>query len=264
VVINAQSSNSFFLVTVGQAADGLQNLTLDGGTGISVAAIRQLPASVTLTLKNIQVGKSDADAALIETLYEERLERPAAASEVAEWMNVLDQQGSQAVVQGIEQSPEARTLLVKNLYRQYLGRNAVGGEEQGWVAQMLRGATQEQVTAGILSSGEFYHRAQALATSGTADQRYLQALYSTLLGRGASTAEVNAWASLLPTVGRTGVAQGFLQSNEFRAGMVTAFYSNFLGRSPDPAGLAAWVSSRQDLNQIRLGFERSAEFRAND
>ena len=63
--------------------------------------------------------------------------------------------------------------------------------------------------------------------------------------------------------GRSGVALGFLESNEFRIGMVTAFYSNFLLRAPDAAGLAAWVASGQSLDHIRQGFEMSGEFLAN-
>jgi hypothetical protein len=264
VMVTGGAGNDFFLVTIGTAADGLQTLTLDGGGGMNVGAIRQLPQSVTLTLKNIQVQQSDADAAFIESMFEERLDRPAAASEVAIWMNVLSQGGLAAVATGIENSPEARTMLVKNLYQQYLGRNAVGGEEQGWVQLMLRGEGQEQILAGILSSAEFYQRAQTLITSGTPDERYIQALYSAVLGRTASAAEVSNWLQLLPTVGRFGVALGFVESTEFRTNMVTAFYSNFLQRAPDAAGLAAWVRSGQDLNHIRQGFEMSNEFFADN
>jgi hypothetical protein len=263
VVINGQDGNDFFLVTVGRAADGLQTLTLDGGAGTNVAAIRHLNKSVTLTVQNVQTQEADADAVFIEEMYEERLDRPAAASEVDIWMNVLDQQGRQAVAVGIEHSLEARTLLVKNLYVHYLGRSAVNGEEQGWVQLMLQGEGQEQILAGILGSTEFYNRAQTLATSGTPDQRFLESLYLVLLNRSASAAEVNGWMSLLPTLGRNGVDLGFLESNEYRMGMITAFYTNFLMRQPDPVGMAAWMASGQSLDQIRQGFEMSDEFFAD-
>jgi hypothetical protein len=263
VVVNGQGGNDFFLVTVGRAADGLQTLTLDGGTGANVAAVRHLNQGVTLTVQNAQIREANPDSVFIEEMYEERLERPASPAEVAIWMNVLDQGGQQAVALGIENSAEARTLVVKNLYLHYLGRAAVNGEEQGWVGLMLRGESQEQVLAGILSSAEFYSRAQTLVTSGTPDERFVQALYQVLLNRAATAAEVSTWVSLLPTVGRFGVALGFLESNEFRTGMITAFYTNFLIRPPDPLGLAAWVGSGQSMDQIREGFEMSAEFFTN-
>jgi hypothetical protein len=56
------------------------------------------------------------------------------------------------------------------------------------------------------------------------------------------------------------VAIGFLESNEFRSDMTTAFYSTFLHRDPDPDGLNAWVLSGNNLKQIREGFESSSEF----
>jgi hypothetical protein len=263
VVVNGLGGNDLFLVTVGQAADGLQTLTLDGGAGTNVAAIRHLTQGVTLTVQNAQIQEANPDSVFIEEMYEERLERPASPTEVAIWMNVLHHGGQQAVALGIENSPEAFTVLVKNLYLHYLGRAAVNGEEQGWVGLMLHGESQEQVLAGILSSAEFYSRAQTLVTSGTPDERFVQALYQVLLNRAATAAEVSTWVSLLPTVGRFGVALGFLESNEFRTGMITAFYTNFLLRPPDPLGLAAWVGSGQSLDQIREGFEMSAEFFTN-
>jgi hypothetical protein len=263
VVVNGQGGNDFFLVTVGQAAEGLQTLTLDGGAGTNVAAIRHLTQGVTLTVQNAQIQEANPDSVFIEEMYEERLERPASPAEVAIWIDVLHQGGQQAVALGIENSPEAFTLLVKNLYLHYLGRAAVNGEEQGWVQLMLHGESQEQVLAGLLGSTEFYSRAQTLVTSGTPDQRYVQSLYLVLLNRSATPAEVGEWVNLLPTLGRTGVALAFLESNEFRTGMITAFYTNFLLRPPDPAGLAAWVGSGESLDQIREGFEMSAEFFAN-
>jgi hypothetical protein len=264
VVISGQGGNELFLVSLGKAADGLKTLTIDGGTGTSVAAIRHSPATVTLTLKNVKVVGSDSDAFFIEEMYAERLDRVADEAEVNFWMNVLQGSGGQAaVVSGIERSAEARTDLVKNLYQRYLGRAAVGTEEQGWVKLMMNGETDEQITAAILASPEFYVRAQTLVSSGTPDERFVQALYLTLLNRTASSSEVSNWVSQLPTIGRFGVALGFLESNEFRTGAVTSFYSTMLQRSPDTAGLAVWVNSGKDLEHIRLGFEGSAEFFTN-
>jgi hypothetical protein len=261
VVLNGNGGNVLFLVSLGTAADGLQTLTIDGGTGTSVAVIRNSPANITLTLKNVQVVGRDSDAFFIEEMYAERLGRMAGQSEVNFWMNTLQGSGGQqAVVNGIDGSAEAHTGLVKTLYQRYLGRAAVGGEEQGWVRLMLSGATEEQVTAGILGSAEFQARASKLTGSGNASQSYVQALYQLLLNRTASSGEVNYWTNQLPTHGRLNVAMGFLQSNEFRTGAVTSFYTTLLQRSPDATGLASWVNSGNDLGHIRHGFEASSEF----
>jgi hypothetical protein len=261
VIVNGRGANNLFLVTVSKPAVGLQTLTLNGGSGTNVLAARQLPEGVTVTLNSIQLQESDPDAIFIEELYELRLGRAAAAAEVELWLNALQTAGPGAVARGIEESPEALTHLVKSWYLRYLGREAVNGEEQGWVGLLLAGQTEEQVMAGILGSGEFQSHAQTLISSGTSDERLVQALYLVLLNRTASATEVSGWASVLPSAGRNGVAIGFLESNEFRSDMTTAFYSTFLHRDPDPDGLNAWVLSGNNLKQIREGFESSSEFR---
>jgi hypothetical protein len=214
-----------------------------------------------VTQINIQQQVSDPDDIFIEEMYEERLDRPAAAQEVAAWKTVLDSPAGQAgVARGIELSPEARTLLVKQMYARYLGRQAVNGEEQGWVNALVGGQKEEVVLAGILASPEFYAHAQTLSASGTADQRFVQAMYQALLNRTAATPEVSGWMTALPAIGRVGVAMGFVQSDEFRAETIAAFYATFLQRSADQAGLNGWVASGLDLGHVREGFEASAEF----
>ncbi len=264
VVINGLGGDDLFVLSVSRPATGLQTLTLDGGSGFSVLVGRELPPSVTLNLKNIQRVDRDADAMFIDQLYEERLQRPADADGMAGWKEVLQgPAGMQGVVQGVEESLEGRTMFVRHLYQFYLGRDASNGEEQGWVNMLMSGASEEQVIAGIVSSDEFYQRTQSLVSSGTSDQRFVQALYQVLLNRTAGDAEVASWLSQLPPQGRRGVTLGFLESQEFRTDVVTAYYALLLDRNPDPDGLNTWVSSPRDLLHIREGIEASGEFFEN-
>jgi hypothetical protein len=263
LVLNGDGSTNFFLVNVNVAADGLESLTLDGVHGVNVAAIRSLPPNVTLHMINIQVEANTSSSAFIEEMYEERLGRLANQSELSFWIKVMQASGRQAVAIGIEDSLEARANLVKNLYLHYLGRATVNGEEQGWVRLLMNGETEEQVIAGILSSSEFYARAQTLVSSGTPDQRFVQGLYLVVLNRSATSSEVSSWVSRLPTLGRFGVALGFLESAEFRDAVITAYYVELLQRPPDSQGLSAWQGSGQGLGQIRLNFEASGEYFAN-
>jgi hypothetical protein len=263
VVINGNGHTNLFLVAVTDAAAGFRSLTLDGVAGFNVAAIRSWPASVTLSLINIQVQARDTESVFIEEMYEERLGRLASEAELAAWLKVFQASGQSAVATGIEQSLEARTDLVEEFYLRYLGRAAVNGEEHGWVQLLMQGEMEEKVIAGILSSSEFYTRAQTLVSSGTPDQRYVQALYQLLLNRSPSASEVNSWVSQLPVLGRSGVALGFLDSSEFRTAAITGYYVEFLQRLPEAPGLAGWLGSGLSLEQIRLGFESSGEFLAN-
>jgi hypothetical protein len=263
LVINGNGSNNFFLVTVTKPAVGLKSMALDGVAGTNVAAIRSLPASVALSSTNIQVQAMSYGAVFIEELYEERLGRLASEAELDAWLKVFQTSGQLAVAAGIEGSLEARTELVKEFYLRYLGRAALRGEEQVWVRLLEAGETEEQVIAGILASSEFYARAQTLVSSGTPNQRYVQALYQVLLNRTAGPGEVQFWVNRLPTIGRLGVALGLLDSVEFRTAAITAYYVEFLQRMPDAAGLAVWLASGENLEQIRLGFEASGEFADN-
>src|SRR5262249_5701530 len=182
----------------------------------------------------------------IQALYLDELGRPGSKSELDGWVNTLNAPGMSpaTVAAGIQHSPEARDHLVRSWYWAFLGRQAAGGEELGWVSLLQSGQSEEQVLCQILGDRqhEFYDRAQTLVGSGSADQRYLRALYQVLLGRSGTAAEVAAWVQALPSVGAQGVAQGFLSSTEYRTDLAGSYYNALLHRPPDPA-LADWVFS---------------------
>jgi len=195
--------------------------------------------------------------AFIQALYAEQLGRVASAVEVEAWAGILDTSGRAGVVQGIELSPEARRHMVDNWYQQYLGRPAQGGEEMGWVNLLMQGRSEADVQSGILASDEFAQR------SGQSNEQFVRTLYSDLLKRTASDAEVGGWAGAVSAAGRQAVAEGFLHSQEFRADAVSAFYKDLLGRQADQTGLNAWMSSNLDISQIRMAILESSEFGIN-
>jgi hypothetical protein len=165
------------------------------------------------------------------------------------------------VAADIEQSPEARTRLVRGWYQAYLGRSPVGGEEKGWVAALAAGATEEQVLTGILSSDEFFFGASLAVPSGSPGGRYVQALYQHLFHRTAGPAELAWWEAVLAAGGRPAVAGALLASGEYRAGVITTYYATLLKRkSTSPAEVGFWAASGLDLLTIQLQFEDSDEF----
>jgi hypothetical protein len=198
----------------------------------------------------------------VQALYLDELGRRGARAELDAWVNALNSPGmSQATIAaGIEHSPEARDHLVRSWYWAYLGRQAANGEELGWVNLLLQGQSEEQVLSQILASPEFYARAQTLSGSGTADARYVQALYQVLLNRTGAPADVGTWVSVLQAVGRQEVALGFLTSREFRADQVVGYYNALLHRPDDSQELSFWVSTGLNIEDVRMGFEASDEF----
>src|SRR5207244_10796274 len=99
----------------------------------------------------------------------------------------------------------------------------------------------------------------------TREEREVGALESLLLGRTASSAEVNGWQGALAVAGRSSVAAAFLHSGEYRSDVIEAYYTGLLQRSTAPslAEVNAWVSSGLDLLAIRIGFEASQEYRSH-
>jgi hypothetical protein len=201
----------------------------------------------------------------VQALYLDELGRAGDVNNPVDagfWVNALVNHtlSPAAVAALVARSAEARTHLVRGWYQTYLGRQAQGGEEQGWVSLLLQGATEEQVVSGILGSGEFFNRAQTLSGSGTPAERYVKALYQLLLGRPGSAAEVTGWVNALPQLGRPGVALGFLASAEYRTVLFTGYYESRLHRPPDAGGLAGWVNSALDTSSVRTGLEASPEY----
>jgi type VI secretion system secreted protein VgrG len=237
----------------------LTSITLN--TRASIACGRALAINGAVTLDTNFIDPSSMptgpSAAFIRTLYAERLGRDASAPEVEAWMGVLDTSGRAGVVQGIELSPEARGRLVDSWYQQYLGRPAQGGEEMGWANLLVQGRSEADVLSGILDSGEFAQR------SGQSNEQFVRTLYSDLLKRTASDAEVQVWIQSIAAAGRQAVAEDFLNSREFRADAVSAFYMDLLGHQADQAGFNGWMSSNLDITQIRMGILESSEFGSN-
>jgi hypothetical protein len=110
-----------------------------------------------------------------------------------------------------------------------------------------------------LGGQELYIRAQTMGLGDTPDGNFVRALYQVLLNRTASS-EVAGWVNALSSVGRQGVALGFLTSTELRTDQFEAYYEALLHRPADPASLNAWASSDLDMLSVRIGFESSAEF----
>lgn len=202
-----------------------------------------------------------ADERFIQTLYLDDLGRPGSKTEINGWLVAFNSGGSTAVASGIQDSHEARDHLVRSWYLTYLGRAANGVEEQVWV-NLLAAESEEQVLGELLSDSghEFFSRAQRLISSGTADERYVEALYLVLLDRSPSAAEVQYWINLLPQVGLHGIALGFLHATEFRTDQFESYYNALLHRPSDALGLNSLVTSSLDTSQVAVAVGGSPEF----
>jgi virginiamycin B lyase len=206
----------------------------------------------------------DANHSFIQALYQDALGRLGSKAELDAWVSVIVSSGIGPVVNGIEQSTEAHAHLLTSWYIRYLGRTTAPSpaEIQGYLNAFQAGATEEQVLASILSSAEFFNYANRLITTGTPNERLVNALYLLLLNRTPGTAEVQGWIAQLPTLGQGGLASTFLSSAEYRGNIIRGYYTTLLHRStpPSAAEVNGWVVSGLDLERVRIGFENSLEF----
>ncbi len=93
----------------------------------------------------------------VHGLYVDLLGRTPGASEVAYWVNNLNNSMSPAdIAFGFAASPERESQRVAADYQHYLGRSASPTELPYWVNVFLAGADNERVIAGFVSSQEYF------------------------------------------------------------------------------------------------------------
>jgi hypothetical protein len=214
-----------------------------------------------------------AQQSFVAALYHDFLGRTASPAETHAWAQLIPQIGQGGVSRLIAGSFEADQRQVTQLYTYFLNRTPAPSEVNGWASYLQSGATREQAIALIVSSAEFQARANALIGGSDTNANYVGALYSLLLQRTASAAEVNGWLSVLTSIGNTNVALVFLQSPEFRGIAVRAFYGvtapkppiflpDLLRRTGAPSAgeVNGWSSSPLDLLSIEVAFAGSGEY----
>lgn len=161
----------------------------------------------------------------------------------------------------IRRSTETFTRLVQQFYQTFLGREAVEGEEQGWVGMLLAGRTEEEVLAAFLGTAEFRDRAVALSDQGTPDERFVRGLHGLLLSRPGTDAELEGYLAALPALGREGVAGLLLRSQEYRTLQIGEYLAELTGQPAAPEDAAAWAASPFDLLTVRAFLHQAAEAR---
>jgi uncharacterized protein YkwD len=75
---------------------------------------------------------------------------------------------------------------------------------------------------------------------------FIANLYQTVLGRAASTTEINNWLGYLQSGGSPSSLAGFFEhSPEIQGRLVTRWYAAYLGRQPAPFELQGWIIGMQ-------------------
>ena len=108
------------------------------------------------------------DAAWVRRLYRDVLHRSPADAEVQWWVAGLASGLSrQQVARGFVLSTERLAAVVDGYYQLLLGRGLDPSGRASWVAAIQRGTRTEAIIAGIVSSEEYWGRANALSGAPT-------------------------------------------------------------------------------------------------
>jgi len=258
VTINLKGGDDFLLIDA-NTASGLTSLTVNGGDGSDVVAVRNLGIQMTSGASQAERIITNADEIFVEQLYQLRLGRVSDAAGLANWLALLRGAGGrQAVVSAILSSPEALGRLVDDLYEQVLGRHADEGGRAAFTNFLLNGGTLEQASVALAFSAEFQIRAGRLG-DGTQQEQLVRTLYLALLQRDASSGEVAASVNLINTAGVGALVTGIVQSREGRELEVRDLYLSLFHREADLPGLNAWLNAELDLLAIRFAFLQSNE-----
>jgi FG-GAP-like repeat/Domain of unknown function (DUF4214)/FG-GAP repeat len=198
---------------------------------------------------NVFTGPSAGDVAFLRQVYLDLLGRPLDPAGQASWGNLLalGVPRSQVGLQ-IEQSAEARRLVVDNNYRRFLGRPI----DPSGLANFF-GVPDVQLQAALLGSDEYFVRA------GSTNEGFLQAVYRDLLARPLDSSGEQTWTQALNRgSSRTQVAAAILATPEGDARRIDFLFLRFLGRTADASGLASFRGlPSEDIIALILG---SAEY----
>jgi hypothetical protein len=256
--VTTLSTFSFTRNTTTYSLSAQSNVWLGGATDLShIDKLNTVGASAAPI---DETSPLTGEQAFVLNLYTHFLQRPGALTELNFWVDLLHGNGSgndrPGIIRQIGRSKEAYTLMVRDWYLTYLGRPAGNNEEAGWVGMLLTTGREELVIASLLGSQEYLLRA------GNTSAAFIQALYSQVLSRDATAADVAFWSDQITRTSRTQVALELLSSGEYRRAVVTDFYFALLHRSGAPSAgeLAFWVNSNQDVLSINLAFIASPEF----
>lgn len=196
---------------------------------------------------------------VVRALYQDLLGRPVDPTGLAGWTALLGRGvGQPALVGSLTRSMEYVQLRVRQAYTDVLGRAADAGGMSSWTRETIAGRIPvDDVQRRLYASNEFRN------LSGGTNRGYAAQLYTSILGRPASAAELISNEKSLVRIGRGKVVDGIWFSTEAARHRAGKYYVQFLQRAAEPGGQATWarVLLARGEGAVRIGIAGSAEYR---
>jgi Domain of unknown function (DUF4214) len=232
----AENVDLLYSAALGRAPDiaGLQFWT--SNVDDSHISLSDVANSFAASPEFISHYGSLSDAAFVQQLYQNVLDRPGEAGGVQFWQNALATGTSRGgVLLGFAESPEnqAKTLPTagdKNnaeayrLYQAALDRTPDQGGQTFWSSQLKAGANPDQLAQNFISSPEFQQKYGSLSASDFVSQ-----LYQNVLHRAGDPAGQQAWTTQLQGgASQASVLVGFSDSPENRVQTANATHDGWV------------------------------------
>lgn len=216
------------------------------GSDVHVSPLaRSLPSQtvVQTAVRPVEptVAVSPADGRYVDALYRDFLGRSVDPAGASTWGGQLATTRLSRYQLSLElaRTDEYLGATADSAYRDVLDRDADPTGRAGWVRALRGGMPVATMRAGFYASQEHY---AANGGTPTDPSRWVSTMYREVLGRSASSSEVDHWVAVAQQRGRLHVAYGFVNSPESLNRRVHQLYGRFLGRSADPTGLRSWPS----------------------
>ena len=159
------------------------------------------------------------------------------------------------------------------LYEAFFNRQPDQGGWDGWLAELNRGTSREDVLNGFIYAQEFNNLCWEYGISPNSYEvaAFVTRFYQLCLDRDPDTAGLEGWTNNLLNQIQTGadVAEGFVYSTEFmnkntsNSEYLLILYEAFFGRDPDQGGWNSWLAelnAGKDRGEVLNGFIYSQEF----
>jgi autotransporter-associated beta strand protein len=144
-------------------------------------------------------------------------------------------------------SSERQAMIVEQFYRQILGRASDAAGKAFWEQRLAGGASEADVETAFATSPEFLHHHAGNAA-------FVNALYTSLLGRPASAAEAALQTGVLDSGQQTHsqMASAFVTSDEAYHRTIRDAYGTYLGRPPDATGESVFFNALHSSQADRV------------
>jgi hypothetical protein len=243
------SDNGQHAFSVSMGTVGVQSITVADKTQTSLSG-------------SASIAVIDAIGLFVTQAYEDLLGRAPDTAGKSYWTGLIAGGAPRSLIATkLTHSAEYFGTIIIPAYQQFLGRSPDESGLSYWVGRMQQGLTDEQLQAGFIASPEFYQHA------GSTDKGWVDALYTTLLGRVADPGGESHWVQLLAGgVSRASIAYGFTSSSEEEKARVKLDYEHFLHREPSTSDLDYWAAQfgKGVTNEdIVAGFVASDEYFQN-